>query len=154
MSDLEKKIQADLVSAMKEKDPMRLSVLRMLKAELQRVKAEQGKDHELTDEEVISVVQRLVKQRREAAEQYESGGASERAATELKEITVLEEYQPRQLTSSELMKIIREAAEEIRPFGPSDMGKMMGRVMPRVKGLAEGNRVRKEVSRFLKDLEE
>jgi uncharacterized protein YqeY len=131
-----------------------MSVLRMVKAEMQRVKADQGRDHELTDEEVISVVQRLVKQRREAADQYASGGAEERAAAELKEITVLEEYLPRQLSSDELMKIIREVEEEIRPFGPADMGKMMGRVMPKVKGLAEGNRVRKEVSRFLKDLED
>jgi uncharacterized protein YqeY len=154
VSGLEKKIQSDLVSAMKEKNSMRMSVLRMVKAEMQRVKADQGRDHELTDEEVISVVQRLVKQRREAADQYASGGAEERAAAELKEITVLEEYLPRQLSSDELMKIIREVAEEIRPFGPADMGKMMGRVMPKVKGLAEGNRVRKEVSRFLKDLED
>jgi len=121
---------------------------------LQRVKADQGRDHELTDEEVVSVVQRLVKQRREAADQYASGGAEERAAAELKEITVLEEYLPRQLSSDELMKIIVEVAEEVRPFGPADMGKMMGRVMPKVKGLAEGNKVRKEVSRFLKDLED
>ncbi len=154
MSGLEKKIQSDLVSAMKEKNSMRLSVLRMVKAELQRVKADQGRDHELTDEEVVSVVQRLVKQRREAADQYASGGAEERAAAELKEITVLEEYLPRQLSSDELMKIIVEVAEEVRPFGPADMGKMMGRVMPKVKGLAEGNKVRKEVSRFLKDLED
>jgi hypothetical protein len=139
---------------MKEKNSMRMSVLRMVKAEMQRVKADQGRDHELTDEEVFSVVQRLVKQRREAADQYASGGAEERAAAELKEITVLEEYLPRQLSSDELMKIIREVEEEIRPFGPADMGKMMGRVMPKVKGLAEGNRVRKEVSRFLKDLED
>jgi len=154
VSGLEKKIQSDLVSAMKEKNSMRLSVLRMVKAELQRVKADQGRDHELTDEEVVSVVQRLVKQRREAADQYASGGAEERAAAELKEITVLEEYLPRQLSSDELMKIIVEVAEEVRPFGPADMGKMMGRVMPKVKGLAEGNKVRKEVSRFLKDLED
>jgi len=154
VSGLEKKIQSDLVSAMKEKNSMRMSVLRMVKAEMQRVKADQGRDHELTDEEVVSVVQRLVKQRREAADQYASGGAEERAAAELKEITVLEEYLPRQLSSDELMKIIREVAEEIRPFGPADMGKMMGRVMPKVKGLAEGNRVRKEVNRFLKDLED
>lgn len=154
MSGLEKKLQSDLVSAMKEKNSMRMSVLRMVKAEMQRVKADQGRDHELTDEEVISVVQRLVKQRREAADQYASGGAEERAEAELKEITVLEEYLPRQLSSDELMKIIREVAEEIRPFGPADMGKMMGKVMPKVKGHAEGNRVRKEVGRFLKDLED
>jgi hypothetical protein len=154
VSGLEKKIQSDLVSAMKEKNSMRMSVLRMVKAEMQRVKADQGRDHELTDEEVISVVQRLVKQRREAADQYASGGAEERAEAELKEITVLEEHLPRQLSSDELMKIIREVAEEIRPFGPADMGKMMGKVMPKVKGHAEGNRVRKEVGRFLKDLED
>jgi hypothetical protein len=154
VSGLEKKIQSDLVSAMKEKNSMRMSVLRMVKAEMQRVKADQGRDHVLTDEEIVSVVQRLVKQRREAADQYVSGGAEERAAAELKEITVLEEYLPRQLSSDELMKIIREVAEEIRPFGPADMGKMMGKVMPKVKGHAEGNRVRKEVGRFLKDLED
>ena len=89
MSDLLLRIQNDLVDAMKKRDDLRLSVLRMLKSAAQMAQIEKGKDIPLTDDEVLVLVRRLIKQRNEAAEMYRSGGAPDRAQTELDEIKVL-----------------------------------------------------------------
>jgi Uncharacterized conserved protein len=106
--DLEKRISGDLLAAMKEKKEMELSSLRMLKAEFQRAKTEKGHAGELTEDEVVSLVQRLVKQRREAADQYTAVGAGDRAAQELKEALFLETYLPEQLSDEELGQIVEE----------------------------------------------
>ena len=105
MSDLLLRIQNDLVDAMKKRDDLRLSVLRMLKSAAQMAQIEKGKDIPLTDDEVLVLVRRLIKQRNEAAEMYRSGGAPDRAQTELDEIKVLDSYQPEQLPEpAQLMK--------------------------------------------------
>ena len=153
MSDLVKRIQTNLVSAMKDKDTMRLSVLRMLKAEIQKLQADHDRSYELKDEEVISVVKRLVKQRKDAAGQYSSGGALDRAEAELAEVSILEEFLPRQLSEEEIDRIISEISEKVDPSGPADTGRMMGHVMPKVKGMADGKIVRARVTSFLEGLE-
>ena len=90
MSDLAGKIQSDLVAAMKNKDELKLSVLRMLKSAMQLAQVEKGKENALTDDDVLVLVRRLIKQRVEAAEMYKSGGAADRAERELAEAQVLE----------------------------------------------------------------
>lgn len=152
MSDLEKKIQSDLVDSMKARDELRLSTLRMLKSEIQKAKTAKGASSDLSDEDVVALVQRSIKQRREAAEQYLSGGASERAQQELDEADVLSVYLPEQLSPEELDSLIASVADEIHPKGPSDMGRLMGRIMPAVKGKADGGLVRQKVSDFLKNI--
>ncbi|MBQ3405575.1 MAG: GatB/YqeY domain-containing protein, partial [Oscillospiraceae bacterium] len=92
MSDLAVRIQSDLVAAMKNKDELVLSVLRMLKAAMQMLQAEKGKEYSLTDDDVLTLVRRLIKQRNEAAEMYRQGGAEERAQRELAEAEVLKAY--------------------------------------------------------------
>ena len=87
MSDLAVKVQSDLVAAMKNKDELTLSVLRMLKSSIQLMQVEKGKDKELTDDDVLVLVRRLIKQRVEAAEMYKAGGANDRAERELAEAT-------------------------------------------------------------------
>ena len=104
MSDLLLRIQNDLVDAMKKRDDLRLSVLRMLKSAAQMAQIEKGKDIPLTDDEVIVLVRRLIKQRNEAAEMYKSGGAQDRAQKELDEIKVLDSYLPEQMPEEEKMK--------------------------------------------------
>ncbi len=94
MSDLEMKIQKDLVDAMKKRDELSLSVLRMLKSAIQMAQIEKGKDNPLTDDEVLVIVRRLIKQRNEAAEMYRSGGAHDRAQSELEEVKVLDSTSP------------------------------------------------------------
>ena len=154
MIDLEKRISADLLAAMKEKKKMELSSLRMLKAEVQRAKAEKGRSVELTEDDIVALIQRLVKQRREAADQYTLVGAGDRAAEELREALFLETYLPEQLSDEELEHIVEEAGAFVKAAGPKDMGKVMGKVMAAVKGRADGKRVRSKVHDYLQTLVE
>ncbi len=134
---------------MKEHRELELSVYRMLKSELQKFQADKGVSYEITDDDVVTLVGRLVKQRKEAAEQYKVVGASDRAQTELDEIQVLEAYLPKQLDATEVEKIVREVIAEIGATGPRDMGKVMKAVMPKVKGQADGKLVKDTVTRIL-----
>lgn len=145
---LEERIAADLVAAMKERAELRLSVLRMLKAEFQRAHADRGRGLELTEEDAQALVRRLIKQRREAAEQYRAAGAADRAEQELAEAAVLEVYLPAQLGDAELDALVAEAAKEAGAVSARDMGKLMRVLMPRVAGRADGNRVRERATAF------
>ncbi|MBR0257962.1 MAG: GatB/YqeY domain-containing protein [Synergistaceae bacterium] len=142
-------ITHDLTQAMKAREEPRLSTLRMLKAELQKLQADKGKGVEITDEDVHAVIRRLIKQRKDAAEQYKAGGANDRAENELAEITILEPYLPKQMDDSQLDAIISEAAKEIGASSPKDMGKLMKAVMAKAKGQADGGRVKGRVTAFL-----
>lgn len=139
---LVERVQSELVAAMKRRDELSLSVLRMLKSAIQLAQVEKGRDAVLTDEEVVTLVQRMVKQRQEAAEQYRAGGAADRADRELEEARFLQGYLPEQLSDEELESLTRQVAQDTGAASPKDLGKVMGRVMPLVKGRAEGNRVR------------
>ncbi len=152
MSGLVDKIQSNLVTAMKNKDELTLSVLRMLKSSIQLAQVEKGKDNALTDDDVLVLVRRLIKQRTEAAEMYKNGGAADRAERELAEIKVLEAYQPAQLSDEDILKIVAKVAEKTGSTGPKDMGKMMGKTMAAVKGQADGNRVKSAVQQYLSQL--
>ena len=145
-------IQSDLVQAMKDKDDVKLAVLRMLKSAVQVAQVEKGKDAEFTDDDVLLIVRRLIKQRSEAAELYKSGGAADRAERELAEAKILEVYQPAQLKDEELEKLVAEAAQSAGASGPKDMGRVMGKAMAAVKGQADGNRVRQAVQKYLSSL--
>lgn len=149
MSDLELKIQNDLVDAMKKRDELRLSVLRMLKSAIQMAQIEKGRDLPLTDDEVLVIVRRLIKQRNEAAEMYRSGGAHDRAETELAEVKVLDSYQPEQLSDEEIVKIVTEISTQVEASGLKDMGKVMGKTVAAVKGRAEGGRIKELVLKHL-----
>lgn len=142
-------ITHDLTQAMKAREEPRLSTLRMLKAELQKLQADKGKGVEITDDDVHTVIKRLIKQRKDAAEQYKAGGANDRAESELSEIKILEPYLPKQLDDSELDRIIAESASEINANSPKDMGKLMKAVMKKAAGLADGSRVKDKVNAFL-----
>lgn len=142
-------ITHDLTQAMKERSEPKLSTLRMLKAELQKLQADKGKGVEITDSDVHTVIRRLIKQRKDAAEQYTAGGAADRAESELSEIKILEPYLPSQLNNEQLEKIISDAAAEIGASSPKDMGKLMKAVMQKAKGQADGSRVKEKVNSFL-----
>lgn len=142
-------IAHDLTQAMKAREEPRLSTLRMLKAELQKLQAEKGRGVEILDADVHAVIRRLIKQRKDAAEQYASGGAQDRAESELAEIKILEPYLPSQLSDEALDAMITEAAQEIGASSPKDMGKLMKAVMSKAKGQADGSRVKEKVNAFL-----
>jgi len=124
----------------------------MLKSAAQMAQIEKGKDIPLTDDEVIVLVRRLIKQRNEAAEMYKSGGAQDRAQKELDEIKVLDSYLPEQMPEEEIMKIIADISSQVGASGPKDMGKVMGKTMAELKGRADGGKVKDLVLRHLSSL--
>ena len=142
-------ITHDLTQAMKNRDESKLATLRMLKAELQKFKADKGKSYEITDDDVHTLIRRLIKQRKEAAEQYNAGGATERAEAELSEIKILEPYLPAQMSDDDLNKVIAEVANAINASSVKDMGKVMKGVMQKISGQADGTRVKNLVTAFL-----
>ena len=142
-------ITHDLTQAMKERSEPKLSTLRMLKSELQKFQADKGKSYEITDDDVYAIIRRLIKQRKESAEQYKAGGAIDRAEAELAEMKILEPYLPAQLSDDKLDEIIAKSAQEINASSPKDMGKLMKAVMSQTKGLADGSHVKERVQAFL-----
>ena len=142
-------IAKDLMHAMKEKSEPKLSTLRMLKSELQKLQADKGKNAEISDDDVYTIIKRLIKQRKDVAEQYSAGGANDRAESELAEIKILEPYLPAQLSDEKLTEIISQAADEIKAGSIKDMGKLMKTVMQKISGQADGSRVKNKVTEFL-----
>jgi hypothetical protein len=129
---------------MKAKDAERLSVLRMLKSEVQYEMTKTGAS-ELPDTEVEAVIKRAVKKRKDSADQYRKAGREDLAVVEEKELEILKEYLPEELSAEAVEKIVDEAIEAVKPGGPSDMGKVMGFVMGRLKGQNVDGAVVKEL---------
>lgn len=129
-------IAADYVEAFKAGQALRTQVLRMLRAGI-HVK-EKDKKAELNDDEVVAIVQTMIKMRREAAEAYQSGNATDKAQLERAEAELLAAYLPAQLDDAQLDRLIAEAIEEAGAKGVSDLGNVMKVVMPKVTGRADG----------------
>lgn len=146
---LKDKITTDMKEALKggEQGKLKLSTLRLLLSEIKN--GEIAKKKELSDEEIVGVVSKEIKKRKEAVEQYQKGNRPELAAKEKKEAKILQEYLPEQLSDDELKTIIQETIEEMGVSGLGEMGKVMGAVMSKVKGRAEGSRVSEVVKGFL-----
>jgi len=138
---LKDKLKADLTAAMKNRDEVRLRTIRMALAAV-NVEEVAGKEaRELSDEEIIKVLTREAKKRKEAAEAFRGAGREEQAQAELDEQAVLEEYLPAQLSDEELNRLVEEVIAEIGASGPKAMGQVMKAVNPKVAGRAEGGRV-------------
>lgn len=138
---LKNKLQDDMKAAMLAKDEDRLSTLRMLKSALQYAEIAKGAGYEATDEDVIEVVVKEVKKRREAIDLYEKGGRPELAEKEKKEIEVLSEYLPEQMSEEEVGKLVNEAISSSGAKTIQEMGKVMGILMPKLKGRADAGMV-------------
>ena len=140
MSELKSKISADLKEAMKAKDKTRLGAIRMLLAAIQTEETE-GTKHELTDDEVLKVIAREIKKRRESAEIYTQNGREDLAETELAEVAALEVYQPEQLSDEEVAKLIDEAVAETGATSMKEMGQVMKLATEKAAGRADGKRL-------------
>ncbi len=145
---LKDQIIADLTEAMKAKEELKLSTLRMLKAAIMNYEVS-GADMEATDEVVVDLVKKGIKQRKEASEGFEKGGNKESAQKELDEIKILEKYMPEQMGEDEVKKIVQEVIDQVKPAGAQDFGKVMGAVMGKLKGQADGGMVNKVVKELL-----
>jgi uncharacterized protein YqeY len=130
------RVQEDVKVALRAGEKERVSALRLVASELQKAVKDSGAD---ADE--VAVLQRERKRRLEAADAYRKGGEEERAASEEREAEVIEEYMPAQLSDEELDALVADAVAESGVSSPGEMGKVMGLVMPRVAGRADGKRV-------------
>ena len=135
---LEQKIQQDIMAAMKAHDNVRTNAVRAIKSAILLAKTAEGGKKELEDADIVKLIQKLIKQRKEAAEQYVAAGRQELADSELAEAKILEEYVPRQLTPEEIEVKVREIIARVGASAPSDMGKVMGIATKELAGLADG----------------
>jgi uncharacterized protein len=147
---LKKKIFEDLKLAMKEGNSFRRDTLRMVDSMIKNVEIEKKKKEEgLTDSEILEVIARAVKQRKDAASQYDAGGRADLAEKEKKEVEILSGYMPEQLSEDEIKKIVKAVIQEIGASSASNTGKVMGLAMVKLKGLADGQLVKKIVEEEL-----
>lgn len=147
---LEQKIQEDMKQAMLAKEAVRLGALRAVKAAIMLEKTS-GSAHEITDADVIKIMQKQVKQRRESAEQYIAAGRPELAEAEIAEAAFIEEYLPKQLSPDELEAKLREIISQTGASAPSDMGKVMGVASKQLAGLADGRAISELVKKILSE---
>lgn len=139
----------DMKAAMKEKEAgkLKLTVIRMVKAAVKN--AEIKKKQELSEEEILEVVAREVKQRRDAIDEYKKANREDIVKTLEQEVAILMKYLPEQLSADEIKKLAQEVVAEVNPSGPRDMGKVMSKLMPKVKGKADGKLVNEIVRKLL-----
>jgi len=140
--NLKTQIVADLTSAMKNSEELKKEVLRMLKAEVMKEEVSGDSKRELEDSEIVKIVKRMVKQRKDSIQQFESGGRSELAAKEKEEVPILEKYLPTQLSEEKIAEIVAKKKEELKIEDKSKMGMLIGAVMKEVGDTAEGNTVK------------
>ncbi|GGL36917.1 hypothetical protein GCM10014719_42660 [Planomonospora parontospora subsp. antibiotica] len=145
MSALKDKLKADLTASMKSRDEIRTRTIRMALAAVNVEEVSGRTSRELTDDEIVKVLTKEAKKRREAAEAFGGAGRTEQAKAEMDEQAILEEYLPAQLSDSELAALVEEAVAESGAAGPQAMGQVMKVLNPKVAGRAEGGRVAQAV---------
>ena len=138
MSELKSKLQSDLNEAIKSRNTLVAETIRMVLAAITNEEVAGKEKKELSDAEVITVLTREAKKRREAAEAFEQGGRADKAATERAEGEVIAGYLPEQLSEAEIKKLIEETIAAVGASGPADMGKVMGALKAKVAGKADG----------------
>lgn len=147
---MKNRILEDLKLAMKAQDKEKLSVVRMVKGAIQM--EELNKKHELNDDEVIAIISKQIKSRKEAIVEFEKANRNDLVEQNQKEIEILNIYMPEQLSDDEINKIIDEAFSKINPTSERDMGKIIGSISPILKGKADMGNVSKIVKERLSSL--
>lgn len=145
-------LQEQLKEAMKAKDEVTRDTLRMLLSAIRNFEIEKGINYQATDNDIMTVISRQVKMRKDAIEQFESAGRDDLVGKELKEMAVLEGFLPEQMNEEQVKKIVIQALEQTRISSKAEMGKVMSVVMPQVKGKADGNLVSKVVKEELQKI--
>jgi uncharacterized protein YqeY len=149
VSALRERLQADLTEAMKARDELRLATLRMALTAIKNEQVSGGESRELSNEEIVAVLSREAKKRRESAEAYDQAGRPELAQRERDEGLVLANYLPQQLSDEELAALVAEAIAETGASDPRQMGQVMKVVSMQLAGRADGSRAAAEVRRQL-----
>ncbi len=145
--NLKERLQKDLKEAMKAKDTFKRDTIRFLMSAIKQVEVDTRK--ELSDEDIVKIIQKSVKQREEAAAQYKEGGRDDLYEKEIKEAELLRTYLPAQLSDEELEKELKAIIEETGATSMKDMGKVMGAATKRLAGRADGKRINEVVKKLL-----
>lgn len=140
-------LNSDMKQAMRDKEKKKLSVIRMVKSALQNEGIQLGRD--LTDDESLTVLTRELKQRKDSLQEFNKAGRDDLAEQVQEEITILTTYMPEQLSEDDVRRIVSETISEVGANSKADMGKVMGAIMPKVKGKADGALVNKLVQEGL-----
>ncbi|OGY47332.1 MAG: hypothetical protein A2840_01865 [Candidatus Buchananbacteria bacterium RIFCSPHIGHO2_01_FULL_47_11b] len=138
--DVRQQIDSDLTASLKKRDEVKVLTLRGVKTAFSNVEIANNRTP-LTEEQIIKILKSEVKKRRDAAALYEQGGSQERADKEKKEIEIISAYLPAELSDEEIQKAVTAMITEMGASTPADMGKVIGAVMARLKGDADGSRV-------------
>jgi len=144
---LQQRLADDQKNAMKSKDKLRLSVIRMVRAKIKNAEIE--KRDVLNDDEVLKVIARDVKQHKESITAFTDGNRPELAEKEEAELAMLMEYMPQQMSRDEVVAIVKQVIDEAGATGPQDKGKVMGKIMAQVSGKADGKEVNAIVMELL-----
>ena len=137
---LKEQLTKDMKNAMKEHDKERLAVIRMVRGAVRQAEIDGG-HKELADDDVIAILSKEVKMRRDSIDEFTKGGRSDLVEKTQAEIDVLMKYLPEQMGEDEIQKLVAETVEQTGASTPKDMGKVMGALMPKLKGRAEGKLV-------------
>ena len=144
---LSEKLLDDMKTAMKERDELKVSTLRLARSTIKNTEIEKGRA--LTDDEIMEALARESKRRREAIEEYQRAGRMELADKERRELVILSEYLPEQLGEAEIEKAVAETVAELGAAGMKDKGRVMSAIMPRLRGRADGKLVNQAVDKVL-----
>ena len=144
---LREQLDADLLEAVRSKDELRRSALRLIKASVQS--EEKSRGGVLGDDGMVQVLSREAKRRKESIDAFREGNRPDLVEKEEAELSIIAKYLPQQLTEDEVREIARSVIEEVGASGPGERGKVMGKLMPQVKGKADGKMVNKIVGDLL-----
>ncbi|MDP6069968.1 MAG: GatB/YqeY domain-containing protein [SAR202 cluster bacterium] len=147
---MKERLDSDLKSAMRDKDVLRRGLIRYLRSEIHN--QEIAKRADLDEEGVLAVLSRQAQQRRDSIEAFKEADRTDLVDKERAELDIILEYLPQQLSAEEITALVQQAVKDSGATGPSDMGKVMGRLMPQVRGKAEGRQVSSIVTETLKGL--
>lgn len=143
------KIKTDLTTALKASDTVRALSLRYLLSEVHNAEIAKGKDAVLTEEELAAILQKQAKQRQESMDAYQKGGREDLVANERRELEMIKMYLPEQMSEDQIRELAQVSIQESGASGIADMGKVMGALMPKVSGRADGSLVSKVVRELL-----
>ncbi len=133
---LTERLTNDMKQAMKNQDKFKLSVIRMIRSSIKNIEIDQRK--ELGEEDVLDIINRELKQRKDSLQEFQKAGRDDLVEQLQKEIEVIHEYLPKQLTEEEVKAIVQQTIQEVGASSKAEMGKVMGALMPKVKGRADG----------------
>lgn len=144
---LKKRLMEDLKTSMKNKDKIKKNAVTLIRSSIKQQEVDTRKD--LNDDDIIEIISKQIKQKKNSIEDFKKGNREDLIELTKQEISILETYMPEQLSDDELEDIVKKAVEETEAKTKRDIGKVMSKVMPLVKGRADGNQVNKIVMKYL-----